>query len=205
MVTNLTLFIIGLIIFCQILMLIYYFRNKPQKIDDNEIEEKNWATMHEAIKKSQEIVGEAELAGIKEKAQMEIAAQKAQKEEIMQTKANLEDVTALMKGETVRAGEQFKVFLNDLREKSAVFLEESSEKTTKEFADKLEKNLHEIQDGFAKDLALYKKTRQQAFDQNAEEVIARATELYIGKKLSRNEHMQLVFESLERAKKEVGI
>ena len=173
---------IGLIIICQVLMLVYYIRFSRQKqVDQVEAGNgKNWDLMHDAVKKSQAIIGNSELEAIKQSATIE----------------------QIIKEGTAKAGEEYKKNLELQKNQSDRLLREETQKTVAHFRDQLKKNMHEIQDGFAKELAVYKTKKEQAIDNNAEEIIDRAVELYLGKKLDKKEQMQLIFEALERAKNE---
>src|SRR3989338_6459928 len=174
METNLILFMIGLIIICQVLMLVYYIRFSRQKqVDQVEAGNgKNWDLTRDAVK--------SELEAIKQSATIE----------------------QIIKEGTAKAGEDYKKNLELQKNQSDRLLREETQKTVAHFRDQLKKNMHEIQDGFAKELAVYKTKKEQAIDNNAEEIIDRAVELYLGKKLDKKEQMQLIFEALERAKNE---
>lgn len=176
------LLIISAIIVCQVLMLVYYVRFSREK-QVNEVEAgngKNWDIMHDAIKKSQALIGNSELEAIKQSATIE----------------------QIIKEGTAKAGEDYKHELTLQTQEIKRLGDGETKKMLAEFRDQFEKNMHEIQDGFAKDLALYKAKKEQTIDNNAEEIIDRAVELYLGKKLDKKEQMQMIFEALERAKNE---
>jgi hypothetical protein len=48
----------------------------------------------------------------------------------------------------------------------------------------------------------YQRIRMAQIEENLAETIQRAAELYLGKKLDPETHMELIYESLEKAKRE---
>lgn len=198
------LLLIGLIVFCQVLLLVYYFRSRSQSEGDKKFDrsEKQWNLLHDAIKKSQAIQAQAELEAIKETAESGQRIERFEKEVESDLQLSAAEVLELIKSETAKAGEEYKKSLAKDNEEIRKLRDEETKKVVDEGREQLQKNLHQVTDGFAKELAAYKTEREKLIDKNAEELILRAAEIYLSKKLDKKEHMQLVFESLEKAKAE---
>lgn len=186
------LLIVLVVALAQVLMVVYFFvASKQQKQEKLPTTTKDWDLIHNAIKKSQAIVGEAELEAIKETAEARV-----------QTGKYEDEIINITKQEMVRAGEAFKAELRKQTELIKTMSTEETKRSLEEFRGQLEKNLLDIQNNFARELGAYKTQKEKAIDQHGEEIIERAVELYLGKKLSRAEQMQLIFEALEKAKTE---
>ncbi len=207
METNLILLIILVVALSQVLMVVYFIlSNRSKQIAPTEEtgSEKNWDLLHEAIKKSQAIVGNAELESIKQAALSQQQIGKFEKESENEMQLSVSEVLQTIKNETAKAGELYKKQLILQSEELKNLSEAETKKMLKDFHDQLEKNMLDVQNGFVRELSEYKIRKEKEIDKNAETIVERTVELYLSKKLDRKEQMQLIFESLERAKAENG-
>lgn len=212
MEANNILALIGIVFVVQAIVLIYYiFKAKKQEHKDESsvLDEKSWDIIHDSIRKSQAIEAQAELDSLKLNSQSEMRLKDFEKESEQKIAMTSDEVVQSIKEETARAGESYKKNLAEelakfqsLREETEDQVRKSMEELVQRFDVDLSSSVNRIQDEVRKELEDYQKRKETLIDQNAEEIMERAVELYLGKKLDKKEQMQLVFEALERAKNE---
>ncbi len=212
METNLVLILIGVIVVCQVLLLVYYFKSVKQSQKETTLDEKEWDLLHDAQKKSQAIVANSELESIRQTASTRLQTEKFEKEYEKEMGLTSREVMDLIKAETAKAGQNYKVELAKMLEEQKMELNDNKKMTNQKMEELvlgLDKDLSQtvksIEDQVQKDLLEYKKMRERQIDQNGEEILEKAAELFIGKALDRKGHMQLIYEALERAKNEKQI
>lgn len=175
-------------------------------------EENGFDIVHDAIKKSQAMLGNAELEAIKTTANVRVQTNKME--------AKYEAQLSLM---AVKAENEFTKLLKDLEvraEQSQLLLENVTKEKTVEIMERFEKNLatflssSEYQGITAinteitavrKTIENYKKAQMQAIDENIKTIVEETVSKLLGKKLSLQDQMDLIYKSLEEAKKEKWI
>lgn len=188
----------------------YNLRKKLEAEGDkflNEIKEKGWQSLNQSIKKSQAIISEAELTGIKETATMEMDFQKKFAQSLEQSK---QTITA--------AQNQLLNFMQDLQKRSQEFEEASKasgEQRINALFDRVESRLAdflvateqkttssiELELKSARELVeAYKNEQIKLIDENIIAMMEQTLSLVLGKKLSLKDQMDLVYEALEKAK-----
>lgn len=168
--------------------------------------------IHDAMKKSQAMLGNAELEGIKTVADARVKTNKLE--------AKYEAQLVLM---AVKAEAEFTKLLQDLAvraEQSQLLLEDAVKEKTQEIMERFEKNLanflssSEYQGITAinteitqvrKAIEEYKKAQMKAVDENIKAVVEETVAKVLSKKLSLDDQMDLIYKSLEEAKKEKWI
>jgi hypothetical protein len=154
--------------------------------------------LHRAYKKAQNVVAEAELSSVKLHAQSEI--------EVGKYIARLE---AILEKSADAANDRFGEYLRELLDKSRREQEKitvEAEKRINEYVAAMEKDVAaEIKADMAtvkQALAQYQEIRMSQIEENLAETIQKTAELYLGRKLDPETHMELVYDALEKAKKE---
>lgn len=194
-------------------LLYIYEYNKRRRLEEKgdkfleEVKEKGWNTLHESIKKSQAILGEAELAGIKETSKIELDFQKNLTESLNQSKQTI----------TV-AQNQLLQFMQDLQRRSTEF--EEAQKTAGEtrinqLFDRVESQLADFLVQTAQkttssiELELkstrqlidtYKSEQLKLIDENIVAMMEQTLNTVLAKKLTLKDQMDLIYEALEKAK-----
>lgn len=169
------------------------------------IKEKGWETLHQSIEKSQDIIGEAELEGVKIN-----AAFNQKLEEIMkmgQTSVtnsynqligyldSLQKVanTSQQTSEKI-AQQRVNQLFDNLEQRLSDFLVETSQKTSSSI---------ELELKAARSLIdTYKQEQLKLIDENILAMMEQTLSIVLNKKLSLQDHLDLVYEALERAKVE---
>lgn len=185
--TDLVLLVLLVVALSQVAMVVYFFRGKQAGVDNDQ---KGWDVLHDAMKKSQAIVGQAELAGIKERAIYQ-----------QDMKMTVEEVEESLKREVAKAGQKYEDYL----EKMLGDVQKKLEGSVETMESGLGETMKAVEAAAVGRAEQYRKDKMRKIDENAEEIMERAVEIYLGKKLDRKEHMQLVFEAMERAKAEKSI
>lgn len=208
--TTALILILALIFSILLYLREYNLRKKLEAEGDkflNEIKEKGWQSLNQSIKKSQAIISEAELTGIKETATMEMDFQKKFAESLEQSK---QTITA--------AQNQLLNFMQDLQKRSQEFEEASKasgEQRINALFDRVESRLAdflvateqkttssiELELKSARELVeAYKNEQIKLIDENIIAMMEQTLSLVLGKKLSLKDQMDLVYEALEKAK-----
>ena len=206
------------------LAVILYLReyNLRKKVENEngkfleKIKEKGWNTLNESIKKSQNILAEAELEGIGlvagsklETAKMEKSFQDVLTEELDTSKQTI-----------IAAQGQLIQFMQDLQKRSAEFEEagkKAGEERINQLFERVENRLSdflvqtaqkssrsiELELKSARELIeTYKNEQLKVIDENIVAMMEQALSTVIGKKLSLKDEMDLIYEALEKAKAE---
>lgn len=211
--------IVGLV---AILLLYLREYNKRKKLESEgdkflqEIKEKGWDSLHQSIKKSQEILGEAELEGIKVVAGSEVKTSKLENEYSKRLSQNLD----ASKQSIDAAQNRLLQFMADLQKRSAEFEEASKtsgEQRINQLFDRVENRLSDFLVQTAQktsssiELELkasrqlidtYKNEQLKLIDENIIAMMEQTLSLVLGKKLSLSDQLDLVYEALEKAKVE---
>lgn len=206
----------------------FILRRKNTKLTDSLLEEaqkKSYQLLHQAMKKSQAILGMAELESIKtvSDSKHNVSGMEEQYIEnlakiIGSNQQRLNETTLHLEKAMIASENQFSSFLNELRThtsqiettsqqvatqrinqlfehfetKIADFLVQTEQKTLQSIELEL-KSARQLIDGY--------KTRQlELVDENVIAMLERTLSLVLAKKLSLKDQMDLVYESLERAK-----
>ncbi|MDO8576721.1 MAG: hypothetical protein Q7R82_00075 [Candidatus Daviesbacteria bacterium] len=212
---------IALAVVVIILLLLYLHElNTRRRLESEtdqflrELQEKGWDTLHESIKKSDDIIGEAELEGIKVVAGSKVGTAKFEKEFSNQ----LAGALTASKQTITAAQAALLLFLQDLQKRSAEF--EEAEKTAgqqriNQLFDRVENKLSDFLIQTAQkttssiELELkasrqmidtYKAEQLKLIDENIIAMMEQTLSIVLAKKLSLNDQMDLVYEALEKAK-----
>lgn len=171
----------------------------------NQFQEKGVEILHDSIKKSQAILAESELEGIKMAAETKLDTQKLE----AQYQKKLEETQ-----------NQLVQYMAGLQERSKEF-EEASQKTIQDRINQIFANLEERMGQFliaaeskttssielelksARQLIeTYKSQQLKLIDENVLAMMEQTLNLVLGKKLSLKDQLDLIYEALEQAKGE---
>lgn len=197
----------------------YNLRKKMESEADEflqDLKEKGWENLHESIKKSDELVEEAELEGIKIVAQKKLDSAKQEKEYAQDLKESL----SASKETLIKAQDELLNFMKDLQQRSHEF-EEASKNAAQErinqLFDRVENRLADFlikteqQTTTAIELELkgtrqfidtYKNQQLKLIDENIIAMMEQTLNIVLAKKLSLKDQLELIYEALERAKTE---
>ncbi len=221
---NAILIVFSLLLLAILLLLILYLqeywtnvelRQEPIRLTEA-TREKSFSLLHNAIKKAQDIIGRSELEGIKITADNRTNLQKLEKvSEQAMHEASLEAKTYIEK-----AQQTFTDYLTALSQQAGVAVSEN-EKVVKDRINKLfedfEQNLStyltQTQQESVRAITLevqaarqlietYKTEQFRLVDENIVAMLERTLSLVLLKKLSLKDQVDLVYESLEKAKAE---
>lgn len=197
----------------------YNLRRKLESEGDKfleSIKEKGWQTLHQSIKKSQDILGQAELEGVKVVAEERFETKKLEEEyskklsellnqsqqaiassqaELIQFMASLQKRSQEFEEVSRQTGEQrINQLFERLESKLADFLVTTEQKTTSSI---------ELELRAARQLIDTYKTQQlKLIDENILAMMERTLNIVLSKKLSLKDQLDLVYEALEKAKVE---
>jgi len=132
--------------------------------------------------------------------------QKSPESELAKYVARLEKV---LEKSAEEANNRFGEYLRQLLDKSRreeEKLTEAAQQRLNEYVEAMQKDVAaEIKadmETIKRALTDYQRIRMAQIEENLAETIQRAAELYLGKKLDPETHMELIYEALEKAKKE---
>ncbi len=178
------------------------------------IREKGWETLHQSIKKSEEVVGEAELESIKVVAASRLETKKFEEdfskqltEALNESKQNIAAAQAqllgFMKDLQKRSGEfeeaqkksgeaRINKLFDGIETKLADFLVQISQKTTSSIELELKASRQLID--------TYKAQQLKLIDENIIAMMEQTLGIVLAKKLSLKDQLDLIYEALEKAK-----
>lgn len=180
------------------------------------IKEKGWETLNQSIKKSQAILGQAELDSIKAVAGNKLETAKLDQKFEDQLAASLDESRQTI----IAAQNQLLQFMQDLQKRSAEFEEAgkaSGEQRINQLFERVESKLADFliqteqKTTSSIELELrsvrqlidtYKNEQLKLIDENILAMMEQTLGLVLGKKLSLKDQLDLVYEALERAKVE---
>lgn len=197
----------------------YNLRRKYQSSGDQfikQIKEKGWETLNQSIRKSQAIVGEAELAGIKVMAQTNLSSARTEHEH----QAKLTEMLNQSR-QTIASSQQALIdFMSDLQ-KRAVDFESASQNATQQRINQLFERMEQKLSDFlisteqktisSIDLELkgtrelietYRIQQFKLIDENILAMMEQTLNTVLAKKLSLKDQLELIYEALEKAKAE---
>lgn len=207
-----------------VITLLFYLReyNKRKKSESEgdkfleDLKEKGWNSLHQSIEKSQEILGEAELEGIKVVAGSEVEISKLENEYSKRLSQNLDASKQIID----MAQNRLLQFMQNLQKSSAEFEEASKasgEQRINQLFDRVENRLSdflvqtaqktsssiELELKASRELIdTYKNEQLKLIDENIIAMMEQTLSLVLGKKLSLSDQLDLVYEALEKAKVE---
>ncbi len=180
------------------------------------IREKGWETLNQSIKKSEAIVGQAELAGIKVAAESKLETAKFEEDFSQQLSASLDNSRQTI----VSAQDSLLQFMRDLQKRSAEFEEtqkKAGEQRINQLFDRVEARLAdfliqtaqkttssiELELKASRELVeAYKNEQLKMIDENIMAMMEQTLNIVLSKKLSLKDQLDLVYEALEKAKVE---
>lgn len=207
-----------------IVVTIFYLKeyNKRQSLEKegkkiiDQFRDKGLQTLHESYKKSQDILGEAELEGIKVVADSKVETAKLE----LGYKQSLDEVAKQSQIAVNEAQNSLLVFISQLQ-KQAEELEKFSQEETKarinQIFGRMEERLSdflvsteqktltsiELEIKATKELLdNYKNAQLKAVDENVLAIMEQTLSVVLGKKLSLKDQLDLIYEALEKAKGE---
>lgn len=169
------------------------------------IKEKGWETLHDSIEKSQDIIGEAELEGVRINARFNQKLNEIIKmgqtsvtnsyNQLVQYLNSLQKITDQSKQTSEKiAQERVNQLFDSLEQRLSDFLVETSQKTSSSI---------ELELKAARGLIdTYKQEQLKLIDENILAMMEQTLSIVLNKKLSLQDHLDLVYEALERAKVE---
>lgn len=177
----------------------YNLRRKDQ------FQEKGLEILHDSIKKSQAILGTAELEGIKLAAQTRLDTAKLEAEyqkkleetqnQLMQYMAGLQERSKEFEQANQKAiQDRINQIFVRLEERMGQFLITAEEKTTSSIELEL-KSARQL-------IETYKSQQLKLIDENILAMMEQTLNLVLGKKLSLKDQLDLIYEALEKAKGE---
>lgn len=215
-----SLILILALIVATFLYLREYNHRKKLEIEGDkflqDLKEKGWETLHQSIKKSQDLLGQAELEGIKIVAENKVETAKLDQEYAKNLTGTLDG----SKQAIVAAQGQLLQFMQDLQKRSAEFEEASKvsgEQRISQLFDRVESRLSdflvqteqkttssiELELKAARQLVdTYKNEQLKLIDENIIAMMEQTLSIVLGKKLSLKDHLDLIYEALEKAKVE---
>lgn len=208
--------------FVAVIILLLYLReyNLRKKLESEgdqflaSIKEKGWDTLNQSIKKSEEIVGQAELEGIKIAAGSKLDIAKFEEDFSKQLTASLTE----SKQAIATAQNTLLQFMTDLQKRSAEFEEaqkKSGEQRINQMFDRVESQLAdfliqtaqkttssiELELKASRELVeTYKNEQLKLIDENIIAMMEQTLGIVLSKKLSLKDQLDLIYEALERAK-----
>lgn len=186
----------------------YNLRRKDKSQGDKILEQfqqKGLETLHDSIKKSQAILGEAELEGIKMAAETKLDTAKLEAEyqkkleetqnQLMQYMAGLQERSKEFEQASQKAiQDRINQIFVRLEERMGQFLITAEEKTTSSIELEL-KSARQL-------IETYKSQQLKLIDENILAMMEQTLNLVLGKKLSLKDQLDLIYEALEQAKGE---
>lgn len=181
-----------------------------------ELQEKGLENLHQTLKKSQEIIGSAELEGVKTITQTRFESQKIEKD----YQKKLTELIAQSQETLTSSQAQLIQFMADLQKRSQEFEEASrtsGEQRINQMFERLETRIAdfliqteqksvsslELELKAARNLIeSYKNQQLKLIDENIIAMMEQTLNLVLAKKLSLKDQLDLVYEALERAKVE---
>lgn len=179
-----------------------------------EAREKGWDTLHDSIKKSQDILSSAELEGIKVVAGSKLETSKLEQEFTDKFSEFLNEAR-----QTINSAQaQLIQFMQDLQKSSAEFEEASKkagEQRINQLFDRVESRLSDllVQTGQKSTSAIelelkatrqlidtYKNEQLKLIDENIIAMLEQTLSIVLAKKLSLKDQLDLIYEALEKAK-----
>lgn len=198
------------VILSQWILIVYLLRSKnPVTPQDEAAEEKSLGLLNRAYKKAQNIIGQAELSGIKMRAESKLETRKQASEMSAGIATAANKVEQMLYKSADKANSQFQEFLDDLKakgEKEEETIVADSRKRVDDYVVKLQtdmsNSLKTDMEQMQKSVEDYKKTKLAAMDANFLAVAERALEILLNKKMSLSDQVELVNEALDKAKQE---
>lgn len=196
--------------------------NKRRKLESNSgkfletIKEKGWETLNQSIKKSQAIIGEAELEGIKVVAGSKLETSKLEQD----FERKLTEVLNQSQQNINTAQAQMIQFMQDLQTRSREFEEagkKAGEQRINQLFERIENRLSdfllqteqkttssvELELKSARQLVeTYKNEQLKLINENIIAMMEQTLSIVLAKKLSLQDQLDLVYEALEKAKAE---
>lgn len=213
-----------ILIFALVIITLLYLReyNQRKKLQSEgekfleKLKEKGWDTLHKSIKKSQDLLGQAELEGIKVVAGSRVETSKMEQDFSKEVSQSLDS----SKQTITAAQNQLLQFMQDLQKRSAEFEEASKhtgeqrinqlfERVEQRLADFLVQTEQKTTSSIELELKstrqlieTYKNEQLKMIDENIIAMMEQTLGMVLGKKLSLKDQLDLVYESLEKAKAE---
>lgn len=215
-------------ILSSILFLKTYFekRQSEEQVLDEE-KQKSYQLLRQALRKSQDLLSEAELESIKVSSDSKFYIDKYLKEvnnqlteHIKKTESSLTQMITVNQQAMAKAQQDFTAYLSELKtrsDQSEFMVQETSRKRISQLFDNFETRLSnflvqteqqsmtsiELELRSARQLIdIYKTQQLRIVDENVVAMLEKTLNIVLTKKLTLKDQMDLVYESLEKAKAE---
>lgn len=195
-------------------------KKEPVSALDQQMSLKAWETLHSAIKKSQAIVGEAEIESLKNQSTMIKGVQDFEKKYEGELETTAQQVNKELLVQSAKATEKYKGELESLLKNMAAVTEETKDKFSSntvlmltQLGKDLSEKLSQIEaksivaaemevEAMKKAIAEYRTRRMEKIDTDGVEIVERAVEIVVGKGISVKEQVELINQALDQAKSE---
>lgn len=200
---------------------------KDRFLTIDQAEQKSYNILHQAIKKAQALIGSAELEGIKVAATTKLQSEKFEKyyekgfeQALKDMELKLSEITSLVQKQITQAQQDYLNFLSQARS-DIEQIEHQQKAVTEQRVDQLLNSLQsrlwdflvqieqrtissvEIELKSSKQLIdRYKQQQLALVDENIVAILERTLSQVLAKRLSLKDHLDLVYEALEKAKLE---
>ena len=215
---NIVLAIVAIILLLLYLHELDQKRKLESETEDflEELREKGWETLHKSIEKSEDIIGKAELEGIKVVAGSKVETAKFEREfsdklsgaletsnqtissaqaSLLQFMRDLQSRSEEFEEAQKTSGqERINQLFNNVEERLSDFLVQTAQKTTSSIEREL-KSTRQLID-------VYKNEQLKLIDENIIAMMERTLSIVLAKKLSLKDQLEIISEALEKAKVE---
>jgi len=215
---NIVLAIVAIILLLLYLHELDQKRKLESETEDflEELREKGWETLHKSIEKSEDIIGKAELEGIKVVAGSKVETAKFEREfsdklsgaletsnqtissaqaSLLQFMRDLQSRSEEFEEAQKTSGqERINQLFNNVEERLSDFLVQTAQKTTSSIELEL-KSTRQLID-------VYKNEQLKLIDENIIAMMERTLSIVLAKKLSLKDQLEIISEALEKAKVE---
>lgn len=192
--------------------LVFYVRSfgqEPVPVDPSKEQKSRWALWHQAMRKSQAVMGKAELESVKIVADTKYYTKQLEtvyEDQLRQAGERMEkELNTVMAG----AQKEFGTYLVTLQEQSQNLVDDAMTGFTK----RLEESLTTIETRILKlsqdeemrvklEVEAYRKKMLANIDNDIAEILDEVSKKVLGKGLSTTDQTKLIIEALERAKKD---
>lgn len=227
LVTVFFLVLLAVLAISQVVLVLYFRNNEKAFLADlaralgmPEQEKAHWSMWHDSMKKTQAILGKAELEGVKLVADTRYATTELEKVYEGQLRLAAEKMEQQLAQVVSEAQQEFGKFLTALRTQSDEVAKAKTDEMEKllddamvAFTQRLEQSLTKVEDQVLKlsqeegmrvklEVEAYRKTLMAALDSEIADILDEVVKKVVGKGLNLEDQTELVGQALEQAKKE---
>jgi hypothetical protein len=194
----------------QVALMVYLFRLDEKASEMmTRLPKQNFGLLHNAYRRAQEIISQAELSGLRVRAQNKQVTRKLSQGLVTQVDESEKKIEKAFLEASGRADAHFLNYIDKLQtesHKQEEALLSAAQRRLDHFLAKFEDKVAADTDTelaeIRKTLETYKTTRMAALDENILAIVERTVGLVLAKKLTIADQTDLVYEALEKAKQE---